>query len=74
MSRPSRSLWAFALIAGAIGACQQRPSASPGMKDRSPSEVRSNLLRSDYAGSDTCQGCHAAEYRAWFGSPMHRMT
>src|SRR6187401_139424 len=37
-------------------------------------EVRSNILRADYAGSEVCAGCHAKQYAAWVDSPMHRMT
>src|SRR5439155_11306060 len=37
-------------------------------------EVRSNILRGDYAGSRSCEKCHAAIYRDWANSPMHRMT
>jgi predicted CXXCH cytochrome family protein len=36
--------------------------------------VKSNILRGDYAGSRACAPCHADLYRAWEGSPMHRMT
>src|SRR6185369_9201175 len=37
-------------------------------------EVRSNVLRADYAGSEACGGCHERQYAAWRDSPMHRMT
>ncbi len=37
-------------------------------------EVRSNVLREDYAGSRACAKCHAAIYADWEKSPMHRMT
>src|SRR4051812_19439777 len=36
--------------------------------------VHSNIARADYAGSETCAGCHEKEYAAWLDSPMHRMT
>ena len=36
--------------------------------------IRSNILRGDYAGSDSCAGCHAEIHAAWRGSPMHLMT
>ncbi len=36
--------------------------------------VTSNVLRGDYAGSESCQPCHADIYRAWRDSPMRRMT
>ena len=35
---------------------------------------RSNILRGDYAGSDSCARCHAEIHAAWRGSPMHLMT
>jgi len=37
-------------------------------------EVRSNILRADYAGSKACERCHASIYRDWANSPMHQMT
>src|SRR5689334_16113315 len=36
--------------------------------------VRSNVLRSDYAGSAACEPCHAEIYAKFMKSPMHRMT
>lgn len=36
--------------------------------------VSSNILHSDYAGSATCEDCHATIHAAWQQSPMHRMT
>lgn len=38
------------------------------------SEVASNVLRSDYAGSTACEDCHAEIYAAWKASPMRNMT
>jgi predicted CXXCH cytochrome family protein len=32
------------------------------------------VLRADYAGSDSCAGCHVEITTAWRGSPMHLMT
>ena len=37
-------------------------------------EIRSNILRADYAGSAACAGCHADIYAKWAGSPMRKMT
>lgn len=34
----------------------------------------SNILRTDYAGSEACAGCHPKIYEAWRHSPMHNMT
>src|SRR4051794_28039477 len=36
--------------------------------------VGSNILRGDYAGSDSCARCHADIFSAWRSSPMHLMT
>jgi hypothetical protein len=36
--------------------------------------VGSNILRADYAGSESCARCHADIYSAWRNSPMHLMT
>ncbi|HVT07889.1 MAG TPA: cytochrome c3 family protein [Polyangia bacterium] len=36
--------------------------------------MASNILRSDYAGSARCVGCHAEIAAAWQSSPMHLMT
>jgi predicted CXXCH cytochrome family protein len=71
-----------ALGAGALAACRGAGPASPaGPASRRESgaaahegEVRSNISRADYAGSAACAHCHAKEYAAWLGSPMHRMT
>src|SRR5947209_14746885 len=47
-----------------------RPPAITGAAPR----VASNILRSDYAGSARCVGCHAEIAAAWQSSPMHLMT
>jgi predicted CXXCH cytochrome family protein len=39
-----------------------------------PHLVSSNILRGDYAGSASCEPCHAAIYARWKASPMRRMT
>jgi predicted CXXCH cytochrome family protein len=39
-----------------------------------PSRVRSNILRADYAGSERCAGCHADVFAIWRNAPMHLMT
>jgi predicted CXXCH cytochrome family protein len=41
---------------------------------RAGSWVSSNILRDDYAGSESCARCHADIYSAWRSSPMHLMT
>ncbi len=39
-----------------------------------PAVVRSNILRVDYAGSESCRACHRSLYADWLGSPMRQMT
>jgi len=59
------------------GATQPAPSRSGGVVAAGAgggARVRSNILRGDYAGSDSCAGCHADIHAAWRGSPMHLMT
>jgi predicted CXXCH cytochrome family protein len=62
-----RALWLAVLLA-----CGGKPAA-PGApaNDR---VVSSNVLREDYAGSETCADCHAEIYKAWAASPMRNMT
>jgi len=56
---PSRPVGGAAVAAGTAGA---------------GSRVVSNILRGDYAGSDSCARCHAEIHAAWRNSPMHLMT
>jgi predicted CXXCH cytochrome family protein len=51
-----------------------RPAAVAGAVAGVGTRVRSNILRADYAGSDSCARCHAEIHAAWRGSPMHLMT
>lgn len=53
---------------GATGATHAASTAG------SPLALRSNVTRTDYAGSAACVPCHADEAAAWERSPMHRMT
>lgn len=46
---------------------------APPSEQRGP-RVASNVERSDYAGSASCQRCHEAIHAAWSSSPMHQMT
>lgn len=39
-----------------------------------PREVKSNVLRADYAGSAECAKCHRDIADKWLASPMHNMT
>ena len=66
-------LLAVATVAAAASACAGTAPSSRG-PDAAAARVTSNLLRADYAGSRACAGCHADVYRAWWDSPMHRMT
>src|SRR5260370_3330778 len=73
-----RGVWLTLLVASALGGCRTGVSGRTGggAVARLPAggRVQSNILRGDYAGSATCEGCHAKIYAAWQGSPMHRMT
>jgi len=63
------------LVLGAIGlaACGgPRAPGAPGSTGRRVTQ--SNVRHADYAGSAVCGDCHVAEYTAWQGSPMRRMT
>ncbi|HEY8925269.1 MAG TPA: hypothetical protein VIU64_12865, partial [Polyangia bacterium] len=57
--------------AGAPGPA--RGAGAPALAARGQ-PVSSNILRTDYAGSEACRGCHADVVAAWRRSPMHRMT
>jgi predicted CXXCH cytochrome family protein len=68
---------AVVVAAGAhCGATHPAPSRSGSAVAPAGSggRVRSNILRGDYAGSDSCAGCHADIHAAWRSSPMHLMT
>src|SRR6188768_645076 len=72
-------LLAIGLGCTAIASCRTGQPESRSANGPTPSsthsgEVRSNILRADYAGSEVCAGCHAKQYAAWVDSPMHRMT
>ena len=88
MIRPDRCLfvaratWLAALFVVANGGCRhggvagaagEAPAAVQGVPPAAPVVV-SNVLRSDYAGSEACRPCHAEVYATWLRSPMHRMT
>jgi len=73
--------WSWLLIGAALGAhCgAARPKPSRSGTDvaaatGADTRTRSNILRGDYAGSESCARCHADIYSAWRGSPMHLMT
>jgi hypothetical protein len=55
---------------GALPASATTRGTSPAHGDT----VGSNVTREDYAGSASCEPCHASIFAAWQASPMHRMT
>jgi predicted CXXCH cytochrome family protein len=61
-----------ALVA-ALSCGRQRGARSAG-PDEAADRVTENVLRRDYAGSQTCKPCHEKIYKQWTDSPMHRMT
>jgi predicted CXXCH cytochrome family protein len=67
-----------AVLGAHCGATHPSPSrsgaAAAGAASGAGTRVRSNILRGDYAGSDSCARCHAEIHAAWRGSPMHLMT
>lgn len=73
-----RLLPAAALLLVLLPGCRLGDPAGAGslesVASRGQREVSSNLLRTDYAGSESCAPCHAEIYAAWKRSPMHRMT
>jgi predicted CXXCH cytochrome family protein len=57
------------------------PRGAPAVTPRSPtsgkggaSEVSSNVVFADYAGTQACAKCHAGHVKTWLASPMHNMT
>ncbi len=64
----------FAAVA--CGALARAPETTPRDWRRHDDRgiVGSNVLRSDYVGSERCAPCHEIEYQRWRRSPMHRMT
>jgi predicted CXXCH cytochrome family protein len=76
---PSRVAW-LAVAVALAGCGSARPAARGGGSDGDPraparpARVASNILRTDYAGSERCAGCHADVYALWKNAPMHLMT
>lgn len=72
--RPVRLIVLVTFVAAGCGAA--RPAGRPAVAggQASSPHAASNILRSDYAGSARCAGCHADVYAAWQSSPMHLMT
>jgi predicted CXXCH cytochrome family protein len=75
-----RSFWLLLAVVAAVAAIGAPACHAPASRAPNPSgqivarEVRSNILRGDYAGSQACAKCHATIYREWADSPMHNMT
>jgi hypothetical protein len=65
------ALAAVAALAPAVG-CGKAPQADTAVGRADV--VSNNMLRSDYAGSQACRGCHVEIWERWNGSPMRRMT
>ena len=81
MSRMQKAAWLAGSALGCLalanchtGHSQSLLVSSPAPSQRHAGEVRSNIVRADYAGSEACAGCHEKQYAAWRDSPMHRMT
>ncbi len=54
-------------------ACRTSTPPNP-PSGQAPRLVTSNVLRADYAGSQTCGDCHADVFAKWEQSPMRNMT
>ncbi|MBS2016995.1 MAG: hypothetical protein JST00_29175 [Deltaproteobacteria bacterium] len=80
MARLNRLPHAAAFLVGALGiaacgAAGSRPAPPLAAPARgAPRDVASNVLFSDYAGTQACAPCHADRVRTWLASPMHNMT
>jgi predicted CXXCH cytochrome family protein len=73
----SRLAVAVAALAGAHCGATHPSASRPGggaLAGAATATVTSNILRGDYAGSESCAGCHAEIFAAWRGSPMRLMT
>jgi predicted CXXCH cytochrome family protein len=76
LPRAARALVALIGIAGGVHCGAVRPAGpgAAGTAAQTPARVTSNILRGDYAGSESCASCHGDIYAAWRGSPMRLMT
>lgn len=65
-----------ALVALAASGCGRPvgPLRTAGAGTTPAAVPASNILRADYAGSESCAPCHPAIYQAWQRAPMHNMT
>jgi predicted CXXCH cytochrome family protein len=62
------------LVALAFFAACGNTAKSPSISNAPPGVVTSNIARADYAGSKSCEPCHAEIYATWTRAPMHNMT
>lgn len=62
-----------ALCSALVLVACERASTPPQTPSR-PGSITSNVLFDDYAGSASCERCHAETSRRYARSPMHRMT
>ena len=74
------SRWAAAGIAwlamAGVGCSHRAAKLDPDLLPESQGAriTHSNILRADYAGSESCRPCHQSLYTDWLGSPMRQMT
>jgi predicted CXXCH cytochrome family protein len=70
-------------LAAVVASCG--PASAPTPSARAPeralrpagaasTEVSSNVVFADYAGTQACAKCHAGHVKTWLASPMHNMT
>lgn len=72
--RGARSLLACLPAVLLVTACARRAERlAPEAVVEAP-RIQSNILRSDYVGSEECGLCHAEIYETWRDSPMRNMT
>lgn len=64
---------AAALCVALLVACGERPGARAEARPRD-TRIPSNVLGSDFVGSEACADCHPTIFERWRRSPMHRMT
>lgn len=65
---------ALAAVLASCGSTQGSAAKSASNTAAKAHTVRSNVLFSDYAGSQACARCHAAYVETFLRSPMHNMT
>jgi predicted CXXCH cytochrome family protein len=73
-NRTMRTLGGLVVALTFAAACAGGAPRSVVQPKAPAAQARSNVLRSDYAGSSACAACHQAIYTSWEKSPMRRMT